>query len=179
MGRIAKKQVRHPKRLPKGELRKKPEIREGKGQEHSLQETLEEKKPALPERRKFDIFIPQESVPLDAVTIEEPRETLRELPKSLESLVLTAPTTQGADDEKLNYGPRGAGKFYESGNYKSAKYEEAAKYTATTEVEPALASLPSEGRYTGMHTSDHVFERFTEMKKKEEGATQYKKRGDK
>ena len=126
-----------------------------------------------------DIFIPQASAPLDVATLEEPRGTLRELPKSLESLVLTTPATQGVENEKLNYGPRGAGKFYESGNYKSAKYEEAAKYTAATENEPALASLPSEGRYTGMHTSDQIFERFTEMKKKEEGATQYKKRGDK
>lgn len=124
--------------------------------------------------RKVDVLIPSSDASLD-FTADESRDRSIDVQK-LESILLTTPVEQKHNDEKLQYGPGGGGKFYEKGGYQRATYEATSQYKPTVAVEPALTESSREMDYSGVHFSDKMFERFTETKKREEEATQYKKK---
>lgn len=125
-----------------------------------------------PVAKKADIFIPQSRVQLEDVSIAERRETPL---KSLDDIVTTDKTPKAAVDNDLkNYGPGTNGKFYEKGSYKSARYEDSAKYEPAKQEIPGLEPQP-EISHSGMHATDAMFQQFSEMKKREEENLGYKK----
>ncbi len=142
--------------------------------EDSLKEKIADEKKPDNDIKKVDVFIPQQSIHLEEVSVAEPNEPLRELAKSLENIIVSTPAATN-EDEKLNYGPGGKGKSYERGKYQSAKYEDVAKYEPTRMEEPTVEAVMGRD-YGGAHAADKLFERFVETKKKEEESAKYKRK---